>query len=128
MIDAINAVLISTKDVRCLAEFYRDKVGIPLKINDHGGGLHAEAEIGHTHFAIFPGGPSSSPKGPITFSLHVDDIDAEYAAMKARGVVFAAPPGPAPFGGVVASFRDPDGNGVCLMVWQSEWKGKEASA
>ena len=24
------------------------------------------------------------------------------------------------FGGIVAKFRDPDGNGVCLMMWQSE--------
>ena len=124
MIDAVNAVLISTRDVGRLADFYRNKVGIPLKINDHGGGLHAEAEIGHTHFALFPGGPGPQPKGPVTFSLHVDDIDAEYEAMKARGVVFDAPPGPAPFGGVVAMFRDPDGNGVCLMVWQSERKAK----
>ena len=127
MIDAINAILISTRDVRHLAEFYRDKVGIPLVINDHGGGLHAEAEVGHTHFAIFPGGSDPSPKGPVAFSLHVDDIDMEYAALKARGVVFDAPPSPAPFGGVVASFRDPDGNGVCLMVWQSERKAKGAS-
>ena len=124
MIKGINAVLIHSRDVRRLAEFYRDKVGIPFQMDDHGGGLHAEAEVGSVHVAIFPGGGEPRDKGPVTLSLNVDDIDAEYEAMKKRGVSFEGPPAPAPFGGVLASFRDPDGNGVLLMVWQSERKAE----
>ncbi|MCK6441040.1 MAG: VOC family protein [Planctomycetes bacterium] len=122
MIKSINAVLISSRDVKRLVEFYRDKVGIPLKVADHGGGMHAEAELGETHFAIFPGGGAPLERGPIMFSLHVDNIDAEYQAMSKRGVKFDGPPADRGFGGVIASFRDPDGNGVCLMCWQSERK------
>ncbi len=119
MIRGVNAILISSPDVKRLAAFYRDQVGIPLEVHDHGGGLHAEAEIGDTHFAIFPGGPAEGSH-PVSFSLHVDDIDAEYAKLSKQDIRFAGPPEPMGFGGVVARFRDPDGNGVCLMVWQSE--------
>ena len=118
MIKSVNAILISTQNVERLAAFYRDAVGLPLKVNNHGGGMHAEGEIGDCHFAIFPGGPAPAAKGPITFSLHVDDIQAEYERMKSRGVPFAGPPAARPFGGITADFRDPDGNGVCLMCWQ----------
>ncbi len=125
MIEGVNAILISSPDVERLAAFYRDQVGIPLKVNDHGSGLHAEAEVGDTHFAIFPGEPAKGPH-PIAFSLHVDDIDAEYLTLSKRGVRFAGPPEPMEFGGVVARFRDPDGNGVCLMMWQSEYDALQA--
>ncbi len=124
MIDGINAVLIATRDVPRLAAFYRDKVGIPLVINDHGSGTHAETHVGKTHFAIFSGSPTPQPEGPVMVSLHVDDIDAEYARLSARGIVFDGPPRAMPFGGIVTSFRDPDGNGVCLMVWENERKAK----
>jgi predicted enzyme related to lactoylglutathione lyase len=124
MIKSLNAVLISSQDVPRLVAFYRDVVGLPLKVADHGGGMHAEAELGDVHFAIFPGGPAPQPRGPIAFSLHVDDIDAEYARLKAKGVRFRNPPEPVGFGGIVAPFQDPDGNGVCLMVWEDERKAQ----
>ena len=128
MIKGINAILIISPDVKRLATFYRDQVGIPLQVNDHGGGLHAEAEVGDTHFAILPaagGGPAEGAR-PISFSFHVDDIDAEHATLSKRGVRFAGPPEPMGFGGVIARFRDPDGNGVCLMMWQSEYDALKA--
>ena len=123
MIRAINAVLIHTQDIDRLISFYRDSVGIPLEVSDHGGRRHAEAEIGGTHFAIFGGGPPPMERGSITFSLEVEDIDRAHADLALRGVEFEHPPREMPFGGVLAPFRDPDGNGVCLMVWQSDRGG-----
>lgn len=120
-IKTVNAILIHTQDVEGLAAFYRDKVGLPLTVSNHGGGLHAEADLGSFHFAIFPGGGEAVAKGPVTFSLHSDDVDADYEALKLRGVEFESPPSKKPFGGVTAPFRDPDGNGVVLMCWQSEY-------
>lgn len=119
MIKGINAVLISSRDVKRLADFYGDKVGLGLTVNDHGGGMHAEGEVGDTHFAIFPGGPAPQAKGPVTFSLHVDDVQKEYEKLMKRGVAFEGPPHDPGFGGMVANFRDPDGNGVCLMAWKA---------
>lgn len=46
--------------------------------------------------------------------LEVGDVQATYAAMKARGVEFTQEP-VARFGSVDASFRDPSGNGWKLV-------------
>ena len=46
--------------------------------------------------------------------LHVADVRAAYAQMKARGVEFTQEP-VARFGSVDASFRDPSGNGWKLV-------------
>ena len=118
-VTAINAVLLHTQDVERLVDFYRDTVGLPMRSSDHGGGMHGEAHprLGDVHFAIFPGGPEPG-RGPVTISLHVDDLQGEYERLLALGVEFEHPPQPKPFGGIVAPFRDPDGNGVLLMSWQ----------
>jgi lactoylglutathione lyase len=118
MIKAINAVLLHTQDVGRLAKFYRDVVGVPLELSDHGSGLHAEAEVGDVHFAIFPGGPPPRERGPITFAFLVDDVSAEHERLKGLGVSFDMPPQEMGFGGILARFRDPDGNGVDLMTWK----------
>jgi predicted enzyme related to lactoylglutathione lyase len=119
LIKSINAVLLSTANIEPMIEFYRDKVGLPLVVSDHGAGRHAECDLGAVHFAIHGGGRADSSKA-ITLSFHVDDIDLEYSRMVEHGVRFENPPTPAPFGGVLAAFDDPDGNKLCLMVWQSD--------
>jgi predicted enzyme related to lactoylglutathione lyase len=119
-IKTINAVLLHTQDVPRLVSFYRDVVGIDMAENDHGGGLHAEAHVGGVHFAIFPGGPAPQAKGPITFAFHVDDVHGEYDRIRTLGVEFEMAPRKMSFGGILARFRDPDGNGIDLMKWQSE--------
>jgi predicted enzyme related to lactoylglutathione lyase len=48
-------------------------------------------------------------------SLAVADIQATYEQLFARGVDFLAPPEPMPWGGVLAHFRDPDGNVLSLV-------------
>ncbi|MCE9637509.1 MAG: VOC family protein [Planctomycetes bacterium] len=121
MIRTINAVLLHSQNSGRLIAFYRDVVGLPLQVADHGDGLHADADIGPVHFAIFPDGDAGPlPHGPITISLQVDDVHAEFKRLRERGVAFRMPPSEMAFGGIVAEFRDPDGNGVMLMMWQSD--------
>jgi predicted enzyme related to lactoylglutathione lyase len=48
-------------------------------------------------------------------SLQVPDIFATHKALTERGVVFVAPPEKQPWGGVLAHFRDPDGNVLTLL-------------
>ncbi len=48
-------------------------------------------------------------------SLEVADIEAAYAALSARGVVFEAPPVRQYWGGVMAFFSDPGGNNHTLL-------------
>lgn len=48
------------------------------------------------------------------FSLAVEDIEKTYQTLRARGVEFLRPPEKMPWGGVLAHFRDPDGNILTL--------------
>ncbi len=48
-------------------------------------------------------------------SFRVEDIDATYRDLSARGVVFEAPPEVMSWGGTLAHFRDPDGNVLTLL-------------
>ena len=66
---------------------------------------------GITLVTWFDAMPAGSIKGLV---LEVDDVDAAYAAMEARGVVFASKPENQEWGRF-AAFDDPDGNGWVLM-------------
>jgi catechol 2,3-dioxygenase-like lactoylglutathione lyase family enzyme len=48
-------------------------------------------------------------------SLEVADIEAAYQALTARGVEFEGPPERQYWGGIMAFFRDPGGNGHTLL-------------
>jgi predicted enzyme related to lactoylglutathione lyase len=48
-------------------------------------------------------------------SLRVIDIDATYRDLLAKGVAFVEPPERMPRGGVLAHFKDPDGNILTLL-------------
>jgi uncharacterized glyoxalase superfamily protein PhnB len=117
-IKGLNAVLLSAADVAGMVVFYRDVLGLPLKVSDHGGGMHAEMDFPGLHFAIFPGGPRALERGPVTISLQVESVDAAYEQLKAAGTTFEEPPEDKPFGGRTALLRDPEGNGVYLMQWR----------
>jgi len=122
MLKAINAVLISSKDPKRLIDFY-SALGAPLKINDHGDGLHAEADFGDVHFAIWGRGASEPVESSnLCFSFHVPELESYYTTLVAKGVKFDHPPMTLPFGGVITNLRDPDGNRITLMRWQSEGK------
>jgi predicted enzyme related to lactoylglutathione lyase len=48
-------------------------------------------------------------------NLAVDDIEVVYRRLRAAGVAFSRAPEREPWGGVVATFADPDGNTLQLM-------------
>ncbi|MES2342218.1 MAG: VOC family protein [Pseudomonadota bacterium] len=48
-------------------------------------------------------------------SIQVDDIEASYEALKAKGVPFLGPPEKMVWGGTLAHFKDPAGNTLTLM-------------
>ena len=51
----------------------------------------------------------------LAVSFEVDDIDAVYRTLKAKGVVFEGPPEKQSWGGTLAFPRDPDGNILTLV-------------
>ncbi|MBP7648339.1 MAG: VOC family protein [Phenylobacterium sp.] len=48
-------------------------------------------------------------------SIQVDDIQATYQALQAKGVPFLGPPEKMPWGGTLAHFKDPAGNTLTLL-------------
>lgn len=123
MIRAINAILISTKSAEPLIQFYQ-KLGVPLKLENHGGGVHAEADFGDVHFAIWERPSASDPvkASNLSFSFHVPHLEEFYEKKVREGMVFDHPPMALPFGGVVTGLKDPDGNRITLMRWDSDRK------
>lgn len=121
MLKSINAVLVSSQNPERLIGFYKT-LGVDLKVNDHGGGLHAEADFGAVHFAIWGRGGAPVEASNINFSFHVPNLEETYEALMAKGINFDCAPTALPFGGVVANLRDPDGNRITLMRWDSDKK------
>jgi catechol 2,3-dioxygenase-like lactoylglutathione lyase family enzyme len=55
------------------------------------------------------------PGGFLGISLQVDDIDASYRDLLAKGVRFVTLPEKMPWGGTLAHFEDPSGNVLTLL-------------
>lgn len=118
-IRGINAVLIGTQHIDEMIEFYQE-LGFPLKIADHGDGKHAECDFGELHFSIQPRGGEAVDRSNVMFSLHVPELEAFVEELKDKGIEIDADPMDLPFGGAIAELRDPDGNSICLMRWDTD--------
>jgi predicted enzyme related to lactoylglutathione lyase len=100
-----------------LTAFYRDTVGLP-----------PEARMGESAFQIGPAhliidghsevhGPAAQPQR-VLINLFVDDLAAEKARLDAVGVPFIRQPEREPWGGLIATFLDPDGNYLQLVEFR----------
>ena len=96
-----------------LFRFYRDVLALPI-VAEIGGAVRAAGAIimfdshSQTH------GGAKEPQRHFT-SLMVEDISAEQARIEAQGVSFIRRKGREPWGGIVSTFLDPDGNYVQLV-------------
>lgn len=118
MLKSVNALFVSAANMEASIQFYRT-LGVPLKVNDHGGGMHAEADFGEVHFALQPWKAPATPTSNVSFSFQVDDLEEYCETLVAKGLKFKSMPQPQPFGGVTAEIYDPDGNHIFLTRWQS---------
>ena len=100
-------------------EFYRDTLELPERVrNDEIG--WAEYDLGGPCFGMervdVKGKSGEDLVGRfVGVSLQVEDIEASYRDLQARGVKLAAPPEKQGWGGSLAHFRDPDGNVLTLL-------------
>jgi predicted enzyme related to lactoylglutathione lyase len=94
-------------------DFYETKLGLPLKFRDE--------EFGYASFGTEGAGLALARVGPedgaeqlvgrqTGVGLGVRDLKAAYEEMRSSGVEFTMPPTEQPWGGVLATFSDPDGN------------------
>ena len=104
--------------------FYRDTLGLRVAFESAEMGW-AQFDTGVAQLAIerftpetverVGGGDENLVGRFVGVSLSVADVDATYKELRGRGVDFLAPPECMPWGGVLAHFRDPDGNVLTLL-------------
>jgi predicted enzyme related to lactoylglutathione lyase len=119
-VDAIRGlagVLVWTAADRfaAMVRFYRDTLGLTPRsarsdfINFDWHGVRLSVGV---HDGVH--GPSADPLR-IMINLAVDDIHAVHARLAGAGVSFSRRPEPENWGGLVATFTDPDGNTLQLL-------------
>lgn len=115
MIKGIKFVSIPVKDQTRALAFYTDVVGFTVATNQSmgpNGQRWIELKIpgAETRVSLFtPEGHEDRVGGFVPLSFWADDVEGVYETLKARGVVFLAPPKKEPWGTSVL-FEDSEGN------------------
>lgn len=108
---------ITSENPLALLAFYRDVIGLEPNPNMGEAALNvAGATIafdGHSEVH----GKAKEPHR-VLIDLFVDDIKAEQARLEAAGVKFIRTQGKEPWGGIISTFPDPDGNYVQLIEYK----------
>ncbi|MEE8422619.1 MAG: VOC family protein [Dehalococcoidia bacterium] len=78
-------------------------------------------EVGPAHIHIDghseTHGPTKEPQR-VLINMFIDDFDAEYARLSAEGVTFIREPEREAWGGLFATFLDPDGNYLQIVEFK----------
>ena len=118
VIDKINASLLMVRDFDASVTFYRDV--LEFTVGDSSPGFMT-FDIGDKTLAILDLSMAADmiseaavqPEKDFIprslFAVFLDDADAAYAELKAKGVHFIKPPSTQPWGQRTAYFTDPDG-------------------
>ena len=115
MVGDLIGVTVWTEDLERLVQFYRDTLGLTLRDRHNG---WANFAFGEMRLNLgFHDQVSGEAKDPyrIMLSFSVDDISAEYDRLSGQGVEFIRVPEKEDWGGMVATFVDPDGNVLQLL-------------
>jgi lactoylglutathione lyase len=122
MLRKVDAVVLFVLDLDRAMTFYRDTLGVDVIFcDDHSCALRLEGQ----DFALLTRSNAAGMLNPEVVDMRqragqqvmlcatVDDVDADYAALTAKGVTFIHPPVDQPWGWRAAYFADPDGN-----IWE----------
>ena len=115
----LYAVRVFVRDWESACTFYESKLGLTAKFRDDGMGW-AEFDVGGPSLAV-ERVRADDPETEaligrfVGVSLEVADIYETYDRLVERGVDFLASPQRQPWGGVLAHFRDPEGNVLTLL-------------
>lgn len=119
MIRKIIATELIVRDMETCKAFYRDTLGLPMTQDEPDA---VAFKIGDVYFFLLSATEAANMIGGQSLkfsfegtsrSLHaagVDDVDAMYADLKAKGVNVLEPPTDQPWGLRTAFFADPEGN------------------
>jgi catechol 2,3-dioxygenase-like lactoylglutathione lyase family enzyme len=110
----VGYVMIPVRDLARSLAYYRDALGLAVRF---AGDEFAFLDAGGVALALRKAGnPGPAPADhSIEIVFEVDDIDAAYEALRARGVEFRIAPRPATGDRHVTDFRDPDGHVLSIF-------------
>lgn len=119
MLKHVSHVEVYVSNLDASIPFYRDKLGLRLafRADDHG---WAEFETEGAALALSqPSADQDAMRAQIGgytgIVFTVDDCEAAYKELSARGVNFPVPPRKEPWGGTLAVFQDPDQNKIFIV-------------
>src|SRR5262245_56158774 len=131
MFKQIDYTMVVVSEMQRSVEFYRDKLGIPLKFQSPD---WTEFATGATTLALHGGGvptppnPSADPSkiaGACSIGFNVDDVEQTYEELKARGIRFVMPPTQREGEGIkLAVAIDPDGLPISFAQLMAHGAGK----
>jgi lactoylglutathione lyase len=122
MFHSIAAAVLFVKDMDKCKTFYRDTLGLEVTEHDP---EHVAIQMDNVYFLLLETSAAAhmigeqvlepkiegGPRGLL--AAGVEDIDAAYETLKAKGVTFLRPPTDQPWGLRTAHFTDPEGN-----IWE----------
>ena len=121
MFKQIDYTMVVVSDMQRSVEFYRDKLGIPLKFQSPD---WTEFQTGTTTLALHGGGvmPAERPAwdptkqaGSCSIGFNVPDVDKTFEELKAKGIRFVMPPTQREGDGIKLSVcLDPDGLPIAI--------------
>lgn len=115
----VYGIQILIDDYDAARAFYVDTLGLPLawEMAEFGAfGVVVEPVQFIITRALEESLLGAAPGRFVGVSIAVDDIDAVYRDLTAKGVPFVGEPEKQPWGGTLAYFRDPSGNTLTLMA------------
>ena len=122
MFRKVMAMVLFVRDLATCTAFYRDTLGLQVSDSDADS---AGFSLGDQYFILLKVSaaahmigdesldhtPAGGPRGLL--AAGVEDVNAAYESLKARGVTMLKPPTDQPWGLRTAYFADPEGN-----VWE----------
>jgi lactoylglutathione lyase len=122
MIHSIVATVMFVRDLAKCMTFYRDTLGLDMRQSDADS---AAFKMENQYFLLLQVSAAADLIGEEVNALKiegaprmllaagVEDVDATYETLKAKGVTFLRPPTDQPWGLRTAHFADPEGN-----IWE----------
>jgi len=113
----LNSIMIGTKQIKVLADFYEKVLGKPAEMADAENGFYGW-QVGATYFSILDhsemGGRTKDP-GRVMINFETSQVKEEFERIKAQGATVIREPYEMG-GGWIATLADPDGNYFQLVT------------
>ena len=120
----IGYVTVFVRDFSRAVDFYEKTLGLPLAMRHDEFG-YASFATGGARLALAEIDPNAADQAALVgrhtgVGVCVEDMEEAYQKLRAKGVEFPMPPSKQPWGGMLALFRDSEGNILYLDEIDSE--------